>query len=162
MRVWRDGLKWCGGPCGRNLPREAYYPHRSRGYLISQSWCKECSRVNVVTRWRRLYRTVTAFREKEKAKSRALYRKHAEKRKARARARYWELKHARLHQGVHTAPLPLPTAGPEFLAKIKAAIGPERRGRPRKNPVQTRGLEVHGGELASPAIERTRASSPGV
>jgi hypothetical protein len=61
----RDGLKWCNGPCGRELPVSQFYVG---GRGSPNPVCKGCHRVAARRRYRRRYRYDAAFRRAERAR----------------------------------------------------------------------------------------------
>jgi hypothetical protein len=83
-------LKWCGGPCGRELPLRAFYLRSGSDRRRHQ--CIACCRVESVNNRRRRRRLDPSYRERERARMRAQYARHRDARLAYARTRYWNLK----------------------------------------------------------------------
>lgn len=83
-------LRWCAGPCGRQLPPEAFNARDGR--------CKGCARVIARPRDRRRYRRNArnpAFLEARRQRERGHYAKDAawaEKKRASVRRSYWRAK----------------------------------------------------------------------
>lgn len=78
-------LKWCAGPCGRELPTEAFYAN-GQGY--AQPQCKACHRVRVREYARKRYRRSAAHRRSECARVARWYAAHREQKCAAERARH--------------------------------------------------------------------------
>lgn len=76
--------KWCSGPCGRELPAEAFYANRWAGKL-----CVPCAQLAGRKSRRRYYRR---HRERARAQRRAYYVANRGRECAYQRARYWRLK----------------------------------------------------------------------
>lgn len=80
-----DRLKWCAGPCGRELPVTSFY--KSTGGW-PQSKCKACHRIYCKEQKRKQYRNDKKFRMADRARARAYYLAHVEERKAYRQAWY--------------------------------------------------------------------------
>jgi hypothetical protein len=63
-------MRWCNGPCGRQLPVEAF---RSNGQGLRASFCNACHRVDARGRYRRRYRWDDQFRQRERERARTYY-----------------------------------------------------------------------------------------
>jgi hypothetical protein len=63
-------MKWCNGPCGRELPTECFYSN-GQGYL--QSRCKGCHRIQKREWARKKYRRDRTWRQAKCASVRASY-----------------------------------------------------------------------------------------
>lgn len=63
-------MKWCAGPCGRELPLSMFH---NNGAGRPHSHCKDCRRVADRNRLRLKYRFDSEFRERVKARMRAAY-----------------------------------------------------------------------------------------
>lgn len=111
--------------------------HKSTGGW-PQSQCKACHRISSNDNRRKRYATNGATRRKERARVNAYYKAHPEVRRAyyeanaeklKAYSRAWRRARKLRNQEKNWTPN-VPTAGPEFQAKIRAAL--RGAGRPRK------------------------------
>jgi hypothetical protein len=73
-------MKWCAGPCGRELPLSEFYIH-PEGW--PQGRCRACHRVAMRDNYRRRYRNQPAFARRERARGRAKYWANVEWERAR-------------------------------------------------------------------------------
>jgi hypothetical protein len=78
-------LKWCAGPCGRQLPA-AHFHTNGQGY--PQAHCKDCHRIDARQTQRRRYRCSREFREAEKVRAARRYAANRQRICAAERARY--------------------------------------------------------------------------
>lgn len=73
------GSKWCNGPCGRQLPSEAFYALRTG----PSSFCRRCDNVRRVGAFKARYSSPSARlkylkRQRDRRHRRALARRRAE------------------------------------------------------------------------------------
>lgn len=96
-----------------------------------QSQCKACHRISSNENRRKRYATNVGARRKERARVNAYYAAHPEVRRAyylahaeklKAYSRAWRLRRKLNLQEKNFRSTVLPTAGPEFQAKIRAAL----------------------------------------
>jgi hypothetical protein len=78
-------LKWCAGPCGRQLPASEFYTN-GQGY--PQAHCKACHRIEAREAARRRYRRSGAYRRAEKQRAARWYAANRERQCAAQRARH--------------------------------------------------------------------------